>query len=644
MTDIPDEVDFSSLSIREMRELWESRIPAIQGQRPDWYLALAKKLRHRSQPFWTFEVAVEGRDLPTCDPETYLELSQIAALSLARTGARESAEAELLKLLEQAPSNVETLSLLGRVQKDRAHRSGTEAERTRLLELASEYYGAAARHDPEGYYPLINAATLTLLLGRTDAAHSMAQEVKERCTTLLAKEDHYWIHASLGEAQLILGNTELSIAHYREAAQKAGDDYSALQSMRSQAFALLKQLGIPREVMAEVFVMPAVLVFSGHRPDSEDRESPRFPADALAETSRSLLDAIKQHSSCIAYASAAPGADILFCEAVIQLGHELRLVLPTPLHEFRDYVKETSSPDWLKRFDAVAKAAINITEASQAKYNESVQGPSLYDFVNRLILGSAKAEAHFLDADLKTIAVWDGEPNPSVGGTSDCIRLWSSHGIGLDTWIDSGSGTIAESSDDALSRNSSIATTTDSELPQTTKFILFSDIVGFSGLEDSELPEFFEGFLKRVADRIATLNIKPLAQNSWGDAFFFVFDSASDAGRFALEMQRAIAADLWIPASTNKALRCRVALNAGSVFAIREPMSGAFSFVGSPTNRAARIEPIVQEGQIYASEYFAALANVETLEDFALEYVGNRILPKSYGTSRVFALIGKKAD
>ena len=642
MTEKNTEIDFSTLSIREMRELWENRSQAVWGQHPDWYLALAGRLRHRSQPFWTFEVAVEGRDAPDCDPETYLELSRIAALSLARTGAKESAEAELHRILKLAPENVETLSLLGRVQKDRAYLAGTEADRIGFLTRSSEYYRQAAANDPDGYYPLINAATLSLLLNRAESAQQMAEEVKRRCTAHLETQDDYWLHASLGEAELILGDIEASISHYRRAAEKAGENYSALESMRSQAFVVVKEMNLPREEIAKAFVMPTILVFSGHRPDDQDREVPRFPASAERQTSISLKKAIDQVGSCIAYTSAAPGADILFCESVIALGHELRLVLPTPLPEFREYIEETSDSDWLDRFDAIVREAANITEASQAKYNESVQGPSLYDFVNRLILGSAKAEAHFLNADLRTITVWDGEPNTAVGGTSDCIRLWSSHGIVLDTWIDSRTGAIRADVDAALSRNSKAVSPPESELPQTTKFILFSDIVGFSGLEDSELPEFFEGFLKRVADRIAKLEIEPLAQNSWGDAFFFVFETASDAGRFALEMQRAIAADLWVPASTNKALRCRVALNAGSVFAIREPMSGAFSFVGSPTNRAARIEPIVQEGQIYASEYFAALANVETLEDFALEYVGNRILPKNYGTSRVFALIEKR--
>ena len=157
-------------------------------------------------------------------------------------------------------------------------------------------------------------------------------------------------------------------------------------------------------------------------------------------------------------------------------------------------------------------------------------------------------------------------------------------------------------------------------------------------MQDYDLPQYFSHFLKHIADTIERFDFAPLTSNSWGDAFYFVFENVREAGLFALEFHRATEELQWSPESTGRPLRFRIALNAGPVFELTDPVTGVLSFTGQHTNRAARIEPIVQEGQIYVSEYFAALAAVEEIKEFALDYVGYRPLPKESGSSRVFIL------
>ncbi len=622
-----------STSIHELRRIWESRSLATWQNCVALYVALARRLKHRSQPFWVFEISEEGRVCADCDESTFVELSQMAALSLARTGAGGSALELLNELLEHNRQDVETLCLLGRLQKDQAQQ--VQNDKTEHLEAAFSYYSSASELLPDNHYPLINAATVAFLLDKKTPATAIARQVAGLCREQLAETmDDYWIHASLAEAELLLGNHRQAEDHYRIAAEKAKDDFSSLQSMRSQARQILTAQGSDLHLLDAAFPMPTIVVFSGHRLDEPKRDPPRFPESSVEPVAEAFAKIAADWKPLIAYASAAPGGDLLFCEAVLKSGNELRLVLPFDLETFRSYIVKSSNESWLHRFERVASQATRVVAASHGEHHEKIQGPAIYDFVNRLVLGLARLEAQFLETPLRTVALWDSLAAPAVGGTADCIALWQRAGHSLDALVhpttaqseyrpdfEAGSGMVSQE-----------------ELPQQTKAILFADIVGFSKLEDRDLPQYYNLFLQHVADTISQLGFAPLTSNSWGDAFYFVFDSVREAGLFALEFHRAIVEEEWVPQSTGRPLRFRIALNAGPVFKLTDPLTGTLNFSGQHTNRAARIEPIVQEGQIYVSEYFAALAAVERVEEFTLDYVGYRSLPKNYGSSRVFIL------
>ena len=53
-------------------------------------------------------------------------------------------------------------------------------------------------------------------------------------------------------------------------------------------------------------------------------------------------------------------------------------------------------------------------------------------------------------------------------------------------------------------------------------------------------------------------------------------------------------------------------------------------------NRAARIEPVAEEGQIFASDAFAALAAITKTSNFLCDYAGTRKLPKGAGMISTF--------
>ena len=85
-------------------------------------------------------------------------------------------------------------------------------------------------------------------------------------------------------------------------------------------------------------------------------------------------------------------------------------------------------------------------------------------------------------------------------------------------------------------------------------------------------------------------------------------------------------------------LSIRIGLHAGPVFECHDPVLNKRTYNGFNVNRAARIEPITEEGQVFASQAFAALAAVVPKKNFRCDYAGTRQLAKKAGAIPVFVL------
>ena len=82
----------------------------------------------------------------------------------------------------------------------------------------------------------------------------------------------------------------------------------------------------------------------------------------------------------------------------------------------------------------------------------------------------------------------------------------------------------------------------------------------------------------------------------------------------------------------------RLSGHAGPVFSITDPVLGRRNFMGGHVSRAARIEPITPEGQVYVTEAFAALIALEGDPTLTCEYVGVVPAAKHYGSFRMYLL------
>lgn len=172
--------------------------------------------------------------------------------------------------------------------------------------------------------------------------------------------------------------------------------------------------------------------------------------------------------------------------------------------------------------------------------------------------------------------------------------------------------------------------------------MLFADVVGFSKLPDAAYPGFMREFLADAEKVLNEPRHTALGRNTWGDAIFAVFATPNEAARAALALQSLVSSTAWnerfgLPAGATH-LQLRIGLHAGPVHEGYDPITKNVSHMGRHTNLAARIEPIAEEGHVYVSGEFAAMATVAGENEFQFDYVGQRPLPKKAGVIPIFRL------
>lgn len=174
------------------------------------------------------------------------------------------------------------------------------------------------------------------------------------------------------------------------------------------------------------------------------------------------------------------------------------------------------------------------------------------------------------------------------------------------------------------------------------KAILFADLSGYSRMDEKSCLEFSRNFYSGVNDEILSkyadcINLK----NTWGDAIHLILNDAAKAGYLALELQSWTARFDWARIGIKTVPQLRVALHAGVVSKVYDPILETDNYIGRSTSKAARIEPITAEGQVFVSEAFAAFVALRPDSGLVCEYVGTRTLPKNSGELAVYLLSRK---
>jgi class 3 adenylate cyclase/tetratricopeptide (TPR) repeat protein len=561
-------------------------------------------------------------------------LQQRMALALAQMGSPRRAQDILKALVAKDPTNRETLSILGRTYKDRWC---ANPENEHYLRQAFDYYNRAFEVTPPDSYPGINAATIAFLLKETDKANRIARTVLEICQ---GQADDYWKHATVAEAMVVLGDAEGAKSAYRAAVAAEPDNLRAFSSTRKQARSLSRQLYGRANAFDDCFPIPKLVVFSGHMMDAPDRRTPRFPPAKEGEIRELLEKQLAAMNAGIGFSSAASGSDILFLEAMLARGGKIHLVLPWPAEEFvKTSVAMAGDETWVERFQKVLAQAASIRVLGELYMPGSATG---FEYCNLAMNGLARLFAQSLDLEITPLAVWDGYAG-APGGTGSFVRYWRRHRVPVKVVpiatkppsMLTGSETFETDADNA---DDEFEAWVRASGRQEIKAIMFADVVGYSKLPETVIPKYVAQFNQRVSRLMAESSAAPINVNTWGDGLFFVFNGVEDAGRFALDLRDLVVSTDWVELGLPRNLSIRIGVHAGPVYVNFDPVVRQISFTGAHVSRAARIEPITHEGEVFASEEFAALAAADQSKGFACDLVGTTALAKSYGLFRVYSL------
>lgn len=615
-----------------IHEIWESREEAVWSKDPYFFLRLGELANTHGQSMFAHDILREGlRFFPD-----HLRLIQQYSLSLITCGFLLMARTLLTNLMKQGHYDEETLGILGRVYKEMWLAEGEGNPAHAHLEHACKLYRSAFRRS-KGHWSGINAASLSLIMGDKPLSERLARQVIRICTERWKQPANrdYWTMATLAEAFLLLGRQGQAAKYYRIARVMSGKNLSNVVSTRRQLMLLGRHTAVDPQVM-DILRIPPVVAFSGHMLDSPAQKRPHFPPSQAPAVKEQIAKLLEKLDVRIGYGSAACGADVLFHECLQERGGESNVVLPFDQDEFFETSVDFAGREWTQRAQGVLAKSSSVEQATRGGYGGD---DLLFSYANGLVVGKAILRSRSLETEPLLIAVWDGVRRGKPGGTSECVQMWESAGYPC-TVIDPRNAEVVAR---AAPRRPAPRRSAKRAGPpaagtarRETVSILFADMVGYSQLREEQIPQYVQGFLQKLAGTVRALRVKPVYQNTWGDATCFVFANPLEAAEAAMAIRDMIHATDWGRWNLPKELSVRVGLHAGPVYCVREPLLERTNFFGFHVNQAARIEPITNPGNVYASESFASLLLADRNNSFDCRYVGIVVLPKKFGSYPIY--------
>jgi tetratricopeptide (TPR) repeat protein len=540
-----------------------------------------------------------------------------AVLCLARSGSTDEARRrfDLSGLAEF--DDEDTAALGARIAKARAVAASGRERRERAASAAAGYHAVFSRTG--GYYPAVNAGTLSLLAGDRDAARTLAAQALE----LVGRDDrgNYYAAATEAEALLLLGDEVAAAAALERAALAAEGDHGALATTRRQLRTICAETGTDPAIL-DVLSGPSVAHYCGHRIEASDA-APRFRPEEVPAARERIAEAVERDTPAYAYGSLAGGADILWAEALLERGCELHVVLPFDHDEFVRRSVAPSGSGWVDRFHRCIGAARDVRYATDDAF---LDDDVLYRYGSELAMGMALLHAEHLDTRARQFALWDGGPALGDAGTAIDVETWARGGRDA-TVVAVGDPERAGPPAEEGSRSHRIV-----------RALVFADVKGFSKLSDEQMPRFSEHVLGALARSIEPHAERVEHRNTWGDAVFLVCDGVGDAAACALDLQAAMdAIDLQRHGLPDH-LALRLGCHVGPVFRTWDPVLDEVGFMGTHVSRTARIEPVTPPGVVYVTEPFAAALALEGSGEFLCDYVGHMPAAKDFGRLRMHRL------
>lgn len=549
---------------------------------------------------------------------------------------REAATGDLSTL-----DDVETLRLAVAIHSE----IWTHARQPDLLDHARALAGEAFRRSGAADDGLA-AALLEALAGDRARAAALAAEVADLVGAADASDAAALL--VLGQARVLLGDAAGAEDAFRRANADGRRHYPAVVGVLRRLESLARA-GVPvPETARAALKPPATVIFAGQPLDAADAPEPFLPPEAEGALAAEIARRLDALDAEIGYCRAHAGSDLLFIEAMLDRGAEVHVFLPFAVEDFVRHCVAYAGPKWERRFRNALKLATSVTLATEEQY---FGHDVLFRLNNFLVEGMARWQAEFHLSEPHLMVAWDYMAENGAGSASDFMDTWPDitrlHLIDLEDVRATAAAAPPPRPPAAEATPAPVAHVLEPQ--RVIRTMLFADMVGFSKLEEADLPALWRGM--EIVHRSMEGRHPPLCQlETWGDAIYGVQETAMGQLDYTFALLEGLAALDHAAVGLSRPIALRVGLHAGPVFEGTHPMTGRPLVYGSHVSRAARIEPISVPGHVYASQQFVAMLMSEDnaarhaavsmgepyARRFVCEYLGTLSLAKKYGRQPVY--------
>jgi hypothetical protein len=503
-----------------------------------------------------------------------IRLVQLKAWALAQSGATETSRKLLESLHEGEDASAETWSLRARTWKDLASAESDPVRKQELLAVACQHYEKGYQQSVAAGKPDYYPAINCATLQMRMGHTGPAREWAERAARLAAQEPRTFW------AEATWGEAALLLGDVDKAQQHYHTfavecgQRAAIASARRQAAEILGSKDRVREVLAQCLPLPPVSLFAS---------GAQVPAGHKGAV---VLCPWTQHD-----------ADTV--TRLIEDGAEVHLVLAFPLERYGPELFSLSPAQrelWLHR-----AASIAVAHPHDSRFTDELAG-----FCALLQVGRARRLADTWSTDLSFA--------PPVESGDGPLRAYQTAMRSLHEQREQLPGHCVARS------------------------MVFLDVVGYGQLDEPRVACFQQVILPQIAEFLRASASPPMFVQAWGDALYLGFSGVREGGLAVLALRRFFTAIPWREHGFDKPLKLRTAIHSGPVLTLKDPFTGGIYFTGTVVSRAARIEPLTDEDQIFSSDAFAAVAAALGVREFSLTFAGTYLLPKNAGEEPLFRL------
>ncbi len=396
------------------------------------------------------------------------------AFHLSRLKQFDGALVKLEGLLEDEPTNIEAISGLAYIYKEKwrnewekipeeQERLEAAYESVQLLTKSIQTYLKAYRLNQNDPYSGINALMLSEVLEhlvkKVGAEFDPEQEaLRQQLPSLkgairfylesAAKDDsnNYWAFVSLGDLEICTAQDPKQVTRaYKKALALPEKSQSTLNSTLRQ-LKLLESLSFRPENVEPAIALfegefnkfegqeeavsspandqpPKVFLFAGHMIDTPNRPTPRFPAAMEKEACQKIkdvLDKLKPCANCLVISpGAACGGDILFLEGCLQRNMKVEIFLPFDQAKFIQESVRFAGNGWVERFYDIQNNPNVTIHLQPDRLGKVPDGENPYRRNNRWALYSTLM--YGIDR-VQLVVLWDGKQGDGPGGTGDIVQ------------------------------------------------------------------------------------------------------------------------------------------------------------------------------------------------------------------------------